>query len=794
MAPAQETSASNAAVIGVVSDSSGASIADAEVKIRSGAGSIVTTTTDERGGFHFAGLPPGAYELSISFPGFISVAQKAILIAGQQKSITLMLNPDTLRQSITVTAGRSEGYQVATATSATRLDTPIMDIPQSIQSISKAVLQDRQIVHVADAAEVVSGVTRTIGFSDIADRYTIRGFLVDYTLKDGFKNNNFTTLTDVANVERVEILKGPSGILYGKIEPGGVVNVVTKRPLSDWHFTLQSVFDNFGSARPSIDVTGPLNTSRTLLGRFNGAFDEARSARDFARSETPFAAPALTWTINKNTVLSLEGEYLHLHGVPDAGLPPDSIAFSLPVNRTIGEPTDAYRNENDRGSLVLSHQFGDNWTLTGAFSLLNVNALVGQIRPNPVLPVTGSNANRTWIQFNQHSQDDAGRIDVAGKSKTGPIQHTVLLGFELARDPLSFTQDLRATMPGAVPSLNLLSPVYGLLPASIGLNRHPPNQYFSQRENSGAAYLQDQLTISRQWKLLLGGRYDIARTTRSIRTVLSSSPPNPVPAGPGSAPAAPGPPSGGGVADKNRISHFSPHAGIVFQPAPAASIYFSYSQSFQFLPFNPLLLNLQLPGAPSAPTRGRQYEGGVKLDAFRNRMQATMSYFYLTKDGLPNSMNSGAQTQSQTSKGAELDLTGQLTRGWNLIAAYAYDRTGGSVNFPIMNAPLHSGNVWSIYRVDQGRLHNLSFGAGGNYVDWRQANPLNGPYGIGSNFQLPPYTRLDAMAAYDFRENHWRLQVNLTDLTGRRYYQTDAVFAIVYPAGRIVRVAVKYQF
>jgi hypothetical protein len=124
-----------------------------------------------------------------------------------------------------------------------------------------------------------------------------------------------------------------------------------------------------------------------------GAFDEERSARDFAKSEAPFAAPALTWIIKKKTVLGLEGEYLHLHGVPDAGMPPDAISFSLPVNRTIGEPSDVYRNENDRSSLLLTHQFSSNWMLTGGFSLLNVNAVLAQIRSNLNQPVTGSNAN-----------------------------------------------------------------------------------------------------------------------------------------------------------------------------------------------------------------------------------------------------------------------------------------------------------------------------------------------------------------------------------------------------------------
>jgi iron complex outermembrane receptor protein len=289
------------------------------------------------------------------------------------------------------------------------------------------------------------------------------------------------------------------------------------------------------------------------------------------------------------------------------------------------------------------------------------------------------------------------------------------------------------------------------------------------------------------------------RTLRPCEDYSNNSPsiavlPNSGPLGPTSGSSSSSQARTGGTILRNRLSHFSPHAGVVFQPVPSASVYFSHSQSFQFLPFNPLLFNLQIAGAPSAATCGRQYEGGLKLDTLGNRIQATISYFYLVKDGLPNALNSGAQTESQTSRGVELDLVDQLTRRWSILTAYAYDRNSGTVDDPILNAPLHGGNVWTTYRVDRRRLHNLIIGAGANYVDWRQANPLNGTRGNGGNFQLPPSTRLDAMAAYEIKENHWRLQVNVRDLSGRKYYQTDAVFAIIYPAARSVQASVKYQF
>jgi iron complex outermembrane receptor protein len=261
--------------------------------------------------------------------------------------------------------------------------------------------------------------------------------------------------------------------------------------------------------------------------------------------------------------------------------------------------------------------------------------------------------------------------------------------------------------------------------------------------------------------------------------------------GPAAVPAGPaGPPPNTSPAPvENRLSHFSPHAGLVFQPVPDVSLYFGYAESFQFLPtgnFN--TLQLLLPGASNEPTHGRQYESGVKLDVFGNRLQTTLAYFFLTKDGLPNSRIAGApQTEKETSKGVELDIAGQITPDWNVIVAHAYDNAHETLGLPILNAPLHSGNIWTTYRFQDGVLRPFLFGGGVNHVDSRLDNPLNG-------FRLPPYTRVDAMAAFQVRDDHWRLQVNVKDLTNRTYYQTDALFTLVFPYARAVQASLTYQY
>ena len=785
-------------VAGVVTDSSGARAPGATVTLQSAAGGLnADTSTDSSGAFEFRNLTMGEYKLTCALPGFVPVSQKILIDTARQVRLEVSLSPNTLRQSVTVSESAEEDYHAATATSATRTDTPLMDIPQSIEVVNRAVLQDQQITRIAEAANNVSGVTRAIGYSDSADSYTIRGFLVDYSLKNGFKNNSLLTLSEVANVERVEILKGPAAILYGRIEPGGVVNVVTRRPLSDWHFTVQSTFDNLGSARPSVDITGPLNANKTLLWRLTGSFDHEDSHREFVNSNTAFLSPAFTWVIGKRTVLSLEGEYLQLRGLPDAGLPFDPVSFTLPISFSLGEPSNRYQDRNDRGSYFLTHQFNDRWTLSTGFSWLSATARRNQVLAQPemcfngtCLPVVqNSIAGRIYDNRAQDSQSYFARQDLVGKFKTGAIEHTFLFGLELSKENYS---DAECKLP--VQGISLQRPIYGLTFPAVC----PPTNS-GQEANSGAAYVQDQITINRHWKLLAGARYDLADTLRFQASMNGGTGTT---GGSGGASGSGGSGGSGGVSGgpgtgsgglpsssatnlQQHLTAFSPRAGVVFQPTSVVSLYFSFSKSF-----DPLGLNAFTPGVLS-PTHARQYESGIKLDVLRNRLQTTVSVFRIEKEGL---VLLDTQNGTQKSRGVEADITAQITRRWTATAAYSFDQvslfSGVSANqVPVIapNAPRHSGNLWTVYQIDKGLVRGLSVGAGSRYVADRRGNAI-------SSLMLPSYTTFDAMAAYRFREGHWKLQGNVKDLGGRRYYETDGLAGIIFPVSRIVKMALLFQF
>lgn len=248
---------------------------------------------------------------------------------------------------LVVTGEQEEDYVVDDATTATRTDTPLRDIPQSIQVIPKQVLEDQQVIQLREAVRNVSGVVEGSNFGNGADAFLIRGFQTDNILLDGIElGSSFLGLNssfrETANIERVEVLKGPASVLYGALEPGGIVNVITEQPLAFSFYEVEPQAGSFELFRPSIDLSGPLNSDRTLLYRLNAIYQTADGFRDFDQGiERFFVAPVLSWAIGNNTDLTLNFEYLNDERPFDRGLPAiDDEVADIPFDRILGEPDD----------------------------------------------------------------------------------------------------------------------------------------------------------------------------------------------------------------------------------------------------------------------------------------------------------------------------------------------------------------------------------------------------------------------------------------------------------------------
>lgn len=642
-----------------------------------------------------------------------------------------------------VVTGERDGYQVQNATTATKTDTPLRDIPQSIQVIPQQVIQDQQVTRISDVARNVSGVSLQGSYGANTDAYIIRGFVTFNSLRNGFQAGD--NYIDPNTIERVEVLKGPASVLYGQFEPGGVVNYVTKQPLATPYYASEFTVGSYGEYKSSIDISGPLTSDQKLLYRLNVGYENFGSFIDFVHGQYFSIAPVLSYKISDNTNLTLEYEHTDQNRTFYDGLPPIPQSFQVPISRFLGEPsTDQYNVDSDAFYLTLDHTFSENLRLRSAFSAyLTTSGFNEVVRPIS-LEADGQTISRTLAAGPGYSQTFELQNELVGKFKTGSINHQLLLGLELSWQN-QFGDFLRTAAPG----INLFNPVYGApLPTSFVDTASRGGSY----TDTTAIYLQDQVTLLSNLKLLVGGRYDfVSYNDRNIDlnnngALLST--------------------------DHFYDEAFSPRVGLVYQPIKPISLYASYSESFA--PNNTLSASLvQLP-----PSRGTQYEAGIKTEVFDGKLSATLAAYNITKTNVPttdpNNINYSIAAGEVKSEGIELDISGRILPGWNVIASFAHNDTYVSkdnelpVGDRLVGVPRDTASFWTTYEVQSGSLKGLGFGGGLFFVGDTEANlPNNGVI-------IPSYVRTDASIFY--KKGNWRYGLNVKNLFDTTYYVSQGYY------------------
>ncbi|GAA6619144.1 TonB-dependent siderophore receptor [Scytonema sp. NUACC26] len=639
-----------------------------------------------------------------------------------------------------VTAPPEGSYRVPNTSSATKTDTPLRDIPASVQVIPRAVIDDLGGGGIAETLRVI-GIGTDRFSSRLFDTYTIRGFATLFTnnFRNGLREIISNYPVDISNTERIEVLRGPASVLYGQSFPGGIVNRVTKQPLNEPYYFAQIRAGSFGSYQPSVDFSGPLNTEKTLLYRLNASYLNADSFVDYVTQERYFVAPTFNWRISQNTNLTLEGEYqrdekpngdAEITGLPGVGTVLPNPNGQISRNRNLAEPSigDESR-QTSRIAYNFEHRLSENWIVRNAFLFgQRVIAEEDAIIPTGLQP-GNRRVNRISNFINSIESNNFLDTNVIGKFKTGKIEHELLVGFDL------FWQDFysRSTTYARSP-IDAFNPVYGT----------PLGQVTSRantKTNSDAQglYFQDQISLTNNLKLVLGGRLDWLNTNSLNR--LSR------------------------VTTSQSDNAFSPRVGIVYQPNKNVSLYTSYTSSFN------QITGTDARGNPFIPSRGQQYEVGVKTDWFDNMLSATLALYDLTRTNItttdPSNSRFQVQTGEQKSQGVELYLTGEILPGWNIIAAYNYTnaRVTRDNQFKVGNflnaIPEHSASLWTTYTIGQGSLQGLGFGLGVFYVSDREGDLAN-------TFILPSYVRTDAALYY--RRNNLRVQLNFQNLFDTNYY------------------------
>ncbi|MBW4693417.1 MAG: TonB-dependent siderophore receptor [Lyngbya sp. HA4199-MV5] len=676
-----------------------------------------------------------ASTIRVSVIGTTALPTSDVTLKVGRLAYSLNAEGQTPEEELVVTGAGQGSYRVPDATTATRTDTPLRDIPQSIQVIPQQVIRDQGITRITDATRNVSGTTIASGYGNLIGDVRVRSFSSGF-LRDGIATQPF--FVDGGNIERVEVLKGPASVLYGALEPGGIVNYVTKQPLRTPYYAADFTAGSFDFYKGQIDLTGPVTKDERLLYRLNVSYENSGSFRDFIDNDIFFIAPVVTYRFSDSTNLTFAYEHLNAKLGFDRGLRPVPEFLKVRRSLNIGEPDDFQNNEEDRINLTLNHRFNQNLRIRSAFLYLaeNYDSLVTQ--PGELAADGRTLLDRSYFGGSTHVDNYALQTDLIGDFNTGSVAHQLLAGLELRRRNQA-DNGIEGVYEG---SLDIFNPVYGL-------PRIPdPDVFFEQTNDTIGIYLQDQVTLRSNLKLLVGGRYDfIWYDTKFIADTSIDSDP-----------------------DRTNFydGAFSPRVGIVYQPIEPISLYASYSRSFS--PNNSRTAN----GEALEPSRGTQFEVGVKAELFDKRLSATLAAYDITKTNIPTTDPNDEQFSIAVgevkSRGIDLDIAGEISPGWKVIAsAYLNDAfVSEDNNLPegrrLTNAPTHGASLWTTYEFQRGGLKGFGFGGGLFFVGDRTAN-------IDDPLILPSYVRFDAALFYKW--NNGRVALNFKNLGNVKYYESN---------------------
>ena len=660
-----------------------------------------------------------------------------LILSVNPQGTTAQQTPDEEIEIIATGEGETDNYNVPDATTATKTDTPIRDVPGNIQVIPQEIIRDQGAIRIDEAVRNVSGVNFSQNSGGRDSLFNVRGFDAN-EYKHGFLEDFFSkrTETEIANIESIEILKGPASVLFGQAQPSGTVSIVTKKPLKQPYLDVSFTAGSYEFIRPSFDISSPLNKDGSLAYRLNFAYEDAASFRDTVETERVFVAPVIRWSISDRTTLTLEGEYLSDKRPIDRGI----VAIGdepadVPASRFLGDASRKNIFDEYRGYLFLDHQFNDNLGLKSGVRITSSREFYNSLEPDTLLE-----DNRTLLLSGgpggQYYETYTWQNDLTSKFETGAIDHTLLFGLELYRKTGIYYDNSLET---AENSIDIFNPVYEF---TSNLESDPAFDGGTTIAKGFGIYLQDQIAFTNNFKMVLGGRFDTYESKDRTPNDPESD------------------------AD-TEADAFSPRIGIVYQPIKPISLYANYSESF--FPQTGRITG----GGAAKPEIGEQYEVGVKGDLWDNRISSTLAFYDITKSNVitddPNNPDPdfSLQVGEQKSRGVELDVKGNILPGWDMIASYAYTdaKISKDNSFPVdnrlNNVPFNTVSLWTNYEFQQNALKGLEIGAGLFFVDDRSGD-------LDNSFTVPGYTRVDAAIAY--ATDNLRLAVNLKNLFDVQYF------------------------
>ncbi|ALN64277.1 tonB-dependent siderophore receptor family protein [Lysobacter antibioticus] len=635
-----------------------------------------------------------------------------------------------------VVQGASIGYKAGNASTATKTDTPISETPQAITVVTRERMTDQGALNVQDALNYAAGVrSDAYGLDSRGDWTLIRGSSPQEYL-DGLRSNfNYYTSsarTDPYMLERIEVLRGPSSMLFGQGSTAGVINLVSKRPQAQAQREIGVQLGSFDRRQVNADFTGPLTADGTWLYRIVGVYRDSETQVDHVDDDRRLIAPSLTWKPSEDTSLTLQlrwqqdrtGSTSQFFGW--SGLLAPNPNGRVPANRFIGNPGDHYDTDRTSAGWLFEHRFNDNWTVRQSFraarNKVDYASLYGDPFSAPLNPFIDAGQrviNREgWFAHNRVRMQNLDQ-HVEGRFKTGAVEHQMLLGLDAVRFKQEEAQlfDGSPSRGGTVPPIDIYNPVYTpYTPPPFG-----PAVNSSQRQVG--AYLQDQMRIGDHWIVVAGLRHDRAKNGLV------------------------------GAADETSNAT-TKRLGVMFHDWAGWSPYLSYSESF-----TPVAGTNALTGARYKPQKGEQIEAGLKFEPAGRELSFTAATYELREENrlVPDPANHNTNVQAGKTKvsGFELELTGRVTSNFDITAHYNYLDNDKQLEA----TPRHQAAVWGKQRFSVGGRDGFAAGLGLRYMSAFDSPPAP---------TTPSVTLADAMVS--FETGAWRWALNVNNLTDKRYF------------------------
>lgn len=651
--------------------------------------------------------------------------------------------------------GAAEPYQPPPTSAATKTDTPILLTPQSVQVVPRAVLNEQKALTLIDAIRNVAGTGGDFGFNGSAQPLILlRGFQTESMTASGPMSGMSTYFINgvkvkgvpinMANVDAVEVVKGPASVLYGRAEPGGLVNVVPRALSATPSFGFEQTLGQYDQSRTIVEGGGALNGDKTVLGRANLSYDTAKSNRDFVENRMAAFSGTLAWIPNADTRIALTYDrnaqkYRNDFGVYADGNRPARVPRSLQFNNA------PELSSFDNQSLTLDAQtrLSAAWTLKARAVTMRAKTQEVDIWPYRVDLGAGSGPADSCVETNPlqtmcryyyfdrpdgRVRLDQATVDLQGDLRWGGFEHKLL--FEIDHYENRRTG---ALVFAQIKAVDVRNPDFSGTPTIDQTGAPGADTRDVQRWTSVVA--QDQIGFGHGWHAVFALRHD---RTAGIYTSDPSF-------------------------ELNRQSFTTPRVGVVYEVAPSQTLYAQYQEAVA-------ANNGRNPsdGAPLAAERARQLEAGWKSRALEDRLNTTVAVFQLVKRNradytLYPVINTIGEARS---RGLEVDLLGQLSRQLALMASYAYldakiTDNGQYAGTRLANAARHSGSFWGRWMFDA----HWAAGAGVFFQSQREGDQLN-------SFQLPGYGRVDAMLSYAFRAGSGKgsVQFNLKNAFDKLYY------------------------